>query len=144
MNVNFIGEEFHLHLWCPVSFPQSGCLPTCGCNSESPFKDKIWLFLNICTILSMTLESIFLQQILCNTLQSFENKKNDRKRLWNIGCVLKENLNKNQFPPSEGDVYKSLSKKRFRLHGIFNIINKGYLLLSQASGYIQSRTNLFL
>ena len=61
MNVNFInGEEFHLHLWCPVSFPQSGCLPTCGCNSESPFKDKIWLHFKIYIILSITLESIFL------------------------------------------------------------------------------------
>ena len=26
----FNGKEFHLHLWCPVSFPQSGFLPTCG------------------------------------------------------------------------------------------------------------------
>ena len=57
MNVNFInGEEFHLHLWCPVSFPQSGCLLTCDCNSESPFRGKIWLHFNICIILSMTLE----------------------------------------------------------------------------------------
>ena len=80
MNVNFInGEEFHLHLWCPVSFPQSGCLPTCGCNSENPFKDKIWLHFYICIILSMTLESIFLYQLLCNTLRSFENRKKWQK-----------------------------------------------------------------